>query len=637
MTRADRRAIAGEGGDAAGGDRGAASADGKRTAGFDADVVVIGSGFGGSVAALRFAESGCAVVVLERGDRVLREGYEPDTDALWNPRRQLFGMHDFRPRGNTIIPWLGSCVGGGSHVYAATLKRLASLRGFPAAIREEGLEAYYDIAEDVLDAQLYPDWPPYSDVRATQLLYRAGARLEKTEPELVESWGAIRLGISFAPEGGEAGAAFTNKHGAPQRYQDPLEPDLLGGDIGATNSLDRNYLFLAERRGAEIRPLCEADRIEPLDGGGFAVHYTRRRPLEGRLRRILALWLPSLVEASEEARSITARRVVVAAGSIGSTELLLRNREVHGTLPHLGPGLGRSYFSNGDYVTLLQPNRGFLLSWVGFAVALGAAIADAWTIAALGALGYVIGLARTRRSFDPDIGATNSDYIQFRGRDGEPQGAYVEGGRYPTPLRGAVAVALSMLGLWRPGHYKRIVRTTEFLRRWIPPFELLARTWPVPLLQMGRDDAVGSFRLDADGRVVIDYDLPANDDYYEYLGRLGRLTADAVDARWYPNFVARILRKIEVPHNLGGVPMGESRADAVVDHAGRVFGYPNLMVLDGSILPRSLGPNPALTITAVAERALRVILEQAAGGHEVLADGDDPTVPLVPRSRDVVS
>ncbi|MEN8373962.1 MAG: GMC oxidoreductase [Gemmatimonadota bacterium] len=586
----------------------------------EVDVIVVGSGFGGSVAALRFAEAGHRVVVLERGDWVLRESHEPDADALWKPHRQLFGMHDFRARGRNVIPWLGSCVGGGSHVYAATLKRLLSLDGFPAAVREEGLDEFYDVAECVLDAQRYPDWAPYGQVRSTQLLYRAGDRLKETHPELVEEWGAINLGISFAPEGGQPGAPFTNKHGARQRYQDPQAPDLLGGDIGATNSLDLNYLFLAQKEGAEVRALCEADRIEPLEGGGYRVHYVRRTPFPGRLRRHLARWLPFLAAPVESTESLCAQRVVLAAGSIGTTELLLRNRDVHGTLAGLGDALGRGYSSNGDYVTLMQPFKGFYLSWAGLIVAAGAAVLGAWWIAAAGALAYAVGLLVSRRAFDPDIGATNSDYIRFVARDGSPQGVYVEGGRYPTPLRAGLAIALSVVGLWRPGRYKRIVALTNFLRRWVPPFELIGRSWPIPLLQMGRDAARGTFALDEAGRAEIDFELEANDDYYEYLGELGRLTSDAVGARWFPNFVARTLRKVEVPHNLGGAHMADGPADGVVDHAGRVFGYRDLLVLDGSVIPRALGPNPALTIAALAERAMRHVLDQIEREGSARAD-----------------
>ncbi len=198
----------------------------------------------------------------------------------------------------------------------------------------------------------------------------------------------------------------------------------------------------------------------------------------------------------------------------------------------------------------------------------------------------------------------------FKGRDGSSQGAYIESGRYPTPVRLGIAVLLSSLGLWRPRRYQKIIRFTNFLRMFVPPFALLARTWPIPLLKMGRDDAFGTFRLDDDGRAFIDYDLAANKDFYEWIDGLGKLVAKGADAHWAPNVLFRLSKRMEIPHNQGGVPMGESADDGVVDHAGRVFGQPDLLVLDGSILPVSPGPNPALTILAVSERAMVHVLRQ---------------------------
>ncbi|MFQ5570726.1 MAG: GMC oxidoreductase [Rhodothermales bacterium] len=577
---------------------------------FDADVVVIGSGFGGSVAALRFAETGERVLVLERGRWVSREHFEADPDAFWNPRRHRFGFNELRPRGRHIIPWIGSAVGGGSHVYAATLKRRDSFHDFPAAITKEDMDSFYTIAEDVMDAQRYPDHPPYSDVRATQLLYDIGARLQEKAPDLVEDWGPINLGISFAPPDGTPGAEFVNKHGATQRYSDPREQSLLGGDIDAKNSLDRNYLFLAQQHGAKIRALCQTDKIEPLEGGGFRIHYVKYVEETRAFRRLARNWLPSLIAPRDERHSCTARRLVVSAGSVGSSELLLRNRDVHRTLTNLSPRLGERYTSNGDYVSLMLPFRGFFVSWLGVAVVLFALILGPLWLAAIGGAAYVLGLVVSRPSFDPDIGTTNSDYIKFRHRDGSSQGTYVESGRYPTPLRLGLAILLSTFGLWRPRHYAAIVRLTRFLRRFVPPFALIARSWPIPLLKMGRDDAYGTFKLDKNGRAFIDYDFDANRAFYRYLNRLGRLVARTAHAWWVPNVPAQLLKRVEIPHNQGGVPMGETAEDGVVDHAGRVFSYTNLMVLDGSIIPVAPGPNPALTILALAERAMAHLRKQ---------------------------
>src|SRR5689334_1503104 len=121
-------------------------------AAFDADVVVIGSGFGGAVAALRFAEAGERVVVLERGDHVSRDKFQADFDFFWQPRRAAFGMHDLQARGDNIIPWVGAAVGGGSHVYAGALKRRADFSGFPAAVASAEMSRWYERAETIMAA-----------------------------------------------------------------------------------------------------------------------------------------------------------------------------------------------------------------------------------------------------------------------------------------------------------------------------------------------------------------------------------------------------------------------------------------------------------------------------------------------------
>jgi cholesterol oxidase len=179
-----------------------------------------------------------------------------------------------------------------------------------------------------------------------------------------------------------------------------------------------------------------------------------------------------------------------------------------------------------------------------------------------------------------------------------------------------MAAALGAVGGYRPTRYPVIAAVSNAMRRWVPPVTILARSLPIPLLTMGRDRATGRFVLTGDEGVSIDIDLAQNDEYYAYGDSLGRLVADAAGARWLPNPILRWLKLVEVPHNLGGVPMGETAADGVVDHLGRVFGVDDLVVLDGSIVPVAIGPNPALTILALAERALPKLLDQlATEGH----------------------
>lgn len=577
---------------------------------YTTDVIVIGSGFGGAVAALRFAEAGERVVVLERGKWVGEDDARPNADWFWMPERGRFGINDVRRRGDRIVPWLGSGVGGGSHVFAGTLKRCDDFTGYPQPIRDTDMSPYYERAETMMEATPYPSHAPYGACPATRLMLEAGAALDAAEPGLVEDRGLVKLAISFAPEGVEPGSEFVNRHGATQRYAHPGEQSLLGGDIGAKNSLDRNYLFLAQRHGAEIWAMCEVDRIEPLPGGaGYEVHYGEwlRGPDAGGAH-----------EPGERIRgSLTARRVVLAAGSIGSTEMLLCNRDVLGTLPDISGALGTRYTTNGDTMNLIVPFRGMFVAWLGFVgLIAGLVSATAW-LALLGLLVYYVQLWFSRPPAEPDIGTTNSDFVRVRGPDGEPGAVYIESGRYPTPLHLGAAMALSALGLYRPRRYQAIVRVSRWLALLVPPFGALARMWPIPLLQMGRDKAYGTMRLHQGKRLVIDYDVDANREYYRHLDQMGKKLAKAAKAVWLPNPLYRAFGTLEIPHNQGGAPMGTGPENGVVDHAGRVFGYDNLMVLDGSIMPVSPGPNPALTIMALAERAMEVVVAQIAESGDI--------------------
>lgn len=588
-----------------------------------ADVVVIGSGFGGSVAALRFAQAGQSVVVLERGDRVSRERFQFDLDALWQPQRASYGFHDLRFRGKHIMPWLGAAVGGGSHVYAGTLKRRDSWEGFPPAIAAADMTRYYDTAEEILGGTLYPSYPPYSDVRATKLMYEAGKRVDELEPTLVEEWGPVHLGVSFAPADGSAkpGDEFVNRHGCKQRYYDPTEQSILGGDIDSKNSLDRNYLFLAERAGAVIEPLCEADRLERTADGRWQVTYRRHLPPTG-WARFRQRWLslrPQARMSGEE--HVVARCVVVACGAVGSSELLLRNHEVHGTLPSSGAPLGTRYTTNGDYLSFIIPFRFLFPVWLAFGALVVCLIMRQWIGAGVAAALYYLGLWVSGPPYDPDIGTTNSDHIRFRGPGGESQYAYIESGRYPTPGRAIAAIVITALtGHFRPTAYRAITLVSRIIRFVIPPFGAVARSYPIPLLQMGKDHAYGKFRLGPDGRATLDYDLAANRSFYAYHDLLAKKVARALKAYWLPNPTYAVFQKQEVPHNLGGVPMADSPASGVVDHAGRVFGEANLMVLDGSIIPVSVGPNPALTIAAIAERAMEIVVAQLARDGAITAE-----------------
>ncbi len=553
-------------------------------------VIVIGSGFGGSVAALRYAEAGYDVTVLERGGWISRATFEADDDMLWFPDSGRYGMNDLQLRGRNIIPWLGTGVGGGSHVYAATIKRRDFFDDFPGGITYQEMAPYYSKGEKMMEAVTYPQRAPYNELQSYKIFRDAEKRMMRDHPEIVEDHGDILLGVAFAPDKDSVGKTFTNKYGATQRYADPEEQKLLGGDIDVKNSLDKNYLHLAQKHGATIKAFTEATKITANGNGDYIVDYKDPR------------------KDKNETGSIECDYLVLAAGAIGSTELLMQCKYIHKTLPKISDKLGSTYFSNGDYVTGMIPKRGLLFSWIGLIGALVAAFMGQIEIAAVGVLLYLFGWLISDQKAMPDSGATNSDYIKFRHRDGSSQGLYLEGGRYPTPLKAVVAIILSLTGNYQPNKYKTINKIMNWMGTYVPGFELLERTWPIPILMMGRDDAIGSYELDEEGKVIINYPVEDNEEYIAYLNKLGKMLSKKANAFFIPNGFAQLSKVVEIPHNMGGVSMGNDITDGVVDTYGRVFEYENFIVMDGSIMPTSLGPNPVGTILAFAERSMEKVV-----------------------------
>ncbi|PHN02361.1 GMC oxidoreductase [Flavilitoribacter nigricans] len=568
----------------------------------DTDVLIIGSGFGASVAALRFAEAGKSVTVLERGGYITREKFEADDDMLWQPDNGRYGMNDFQKRGTHVIPWLGAGVGGGSHVYAGTLKRREFFDDFPSDVSVAEMTPFYELAEDMMQAVKYPDHPPYDQLPAYRIFREAEKEMEEQYPDQVEEHGDILLGISYAPNEALAGKVFTNKYGAQQRYSDPDEQKILGGDIEVKNTLDKNYLHLATERGAVIKEFAQVVKIEPLPEGGYRVFWKDPR------------------QDSQAGGQMTTETLVCGAGSIGSTELLLQNKYQHRTLPDLSDQLGKRYFTNGDYIMFLLPRKGLLASWIGLFAAIAGWIAGWGWLALVGVIAYFFGWYRSDPKAAPDQGSTNSDYIRFRHRDGSPQGMYIEGGRYPTPVKALLAIGLSLAGEYRPHTYGHISNSVNFLGKYVPVFELIERSWPIPMLMMGRDDAVGQFHLNEENEAEIEFPIENNDQYVDFLTKWGKIFSKKADSYFLPNFVAKAFRIVEIPHNMGGCSMGENAKSGVVDSYGRVFGYDNFLILDGSIMPCSLGPNPALTILAFAERSMRQVISQPEKAEDGIAD-----------------
>jgi len=324
------------------------------------DALVVGSGFGGSVLTCRLAEAGRSVVLLERGRRY-PPGSFPRTPAamarnFWDPSEGLQGLFDvwsFR----AVEAVVSSGLGGGSLIYANVLLRKderwfvhdatpgGGYESWPVG-RDE-LEEHYDRAEAVLGANPYP----HTDVTPKTVAMRGAAR------RLGIDWFRPPLAVSFAGEGGRPGdpldAGEGNLHGARRLTCRLCGECDVGCNTGSKNSLDFTYLSAAERAGAEIRDHSEVRTVTPLPGGGYEVGYVEHHPDNEGVR---------LDTSRLPLRSVRARVVVMAAGTIGTSYLLLRNRD---TLTGLGPALGTRFSGNGDLLGLvrgsaddLDPSRG---------------------------------------------------------------------------------------------------------------------------------------------------------------------------------------------------------------------------------------------------------------------------------------
>src|SRR5688572_31051592 len=304
------------------------------------DAIVIGSGFGGAITARRLAEKGMRVLVLERGRRweVDQDPRKP-TDA-WifsHDRPAVFnGWMDIRFFRRMAVA-LAAGVGGGSLAYssvAVEANAAVFAEGWPAEITYAELKPYYETVAREMDLQVIPD----GQLTNRFVLAREAAR----NLGHADRFAKAPLAVSFSddwnyqledPFNPRHSRQFTNAHGQHQGTCIHLGNCDIGCDVRAKNSLDVNYIPRAEQRGAEVRPLHLVRLIEPL-GGKYRVVFDRVE--QGRTIR------------GQE----TAERVVLAAGSLGTTELLLRCRDQYRTLPALSPTLGSRWSANANFISM---------------------------------------------------------------------------------------------------------------------------------------------------------------------------------------------------------------------------------------------------------------------------------------------
>lgn len=559
------------------------------------DAVVVGSGFGGSVACYRLAAAGQSVVLMERG-----KAYPPGSFArtpsemgrnFWDPDKGLYGLFDaWTFRGLEGI--VSSGLGGGSLIYANVLLRKdenwfvqespvpgGGYESWPFS--RQDLDPYYDAAE----AMLRPVPYPYQDTPKTVAMETAARALglSITRPPIA---------VTFSPSPGAAPgrnqalapAPYGSIHGdGTVRTTCTLSGECdIGCNTGAKNTLDHNYLSAAKAAGADIRTRHDVRGIRPLPGGGYEVRYVIHDPDDGA---------PGLLQE----RVIRCRRLILAAGTFGTTFLLLRNRA---SLPALSAALGTRFSGNGDLL-------GFVLD---------AKDPDGVTRTLSGSMGPVITTA-IRTADSSDGGKGRGYYIEDAGYPSF-MNWLLETGQFRQVAKRAGKVMVQLLKD-RLFHAQRSNISAD-LAAALGDGRLSASS--VPLLGMGRDIPDGVMTLQG-GRLAINWTLATSAAYF---GRM-QATMQAIAKELGGSFKQNPLwwsKRVITVHPLGGAPAGRNSSEGVCDPYGEVFGYPGLHVVDGAAMPGPVGANPALTIAAFAERACHRILEGAGGdGQRDMAPG----------------
>lgn len=525
---------------------------------FHADVLVIGSGFGGSVSALRLAEKGYAVTVLERGRRWHRSDFPATNWALrkylWLPRLGLTGIQALSFFRHALVLH-GTGVGGGSLVYANTLVRPddAVLRapGWGEGDWADRLEPHFATARRMLGATTCQGVG-----RTDHLLREVGVELRGEDTFRVHD-----VGVFFGEAGETVPDPFFGGQGPDRTGCTRCGACMIGCPVGAKNTLDRNYLWLAERLGARVVPETEALTVRPLAEGGYEVE----------TRRSLGLRRPR--------RRWRARRVVVSAGVVGTVELLLRSRDA-GHLPDLSPQVGRRVRTNSESILAADAPAGSG-EWCDHVAITSGIQADRDTH---------IQMVRFNR------GSDSLFWLTAPLTDG--------GGRIPRPLR-------LLLGLLR--HPFRALRSVWPLRR-------AERTGIVLAMQTTGGEL--TFRLRrrwwTPWRRTLVSQVPAGEDapvsYIPVANSITRRLAERMGGEAWNTWPEVIMGAPTTAHILGGCPMGDTPEEGAVDRRGEVFGHPGLHVVDGSVVPVNLGVNPSLTITALAEYLVSLVPEREQDG-----------------------
>ena len=522
------------------------------------DYVIIGSGFGGSVSAMRLAERGLDVLILEKGKRFRDEDFAKSTwnlrRYLWAPLLRCFGILQISPFRDVFVLH-GAGVGGGSLGYANVLMRPDErLFSAPAWKHLQDwravLEPHYDTAERMLGVAPNPRMTPADDV----LRSIAG------QMGVDSTFRPTTVGAFFGEpgkEGIEVSDPYFGGSGPPRKGCIHCGACMVGCRDNAKNTLPKNYLWFAERHGAEVRPESEVCDVRPLpegqaDGARYEVVYRRSTALLSALQH-----------------TVRARNVVFAAGALGTLNLLFRCRDITRSLPKISPRLGDLVRTNSEALlgSLSRPRD----------------------------VDYSKGIAITS-IFQADE-VTNIEPVRYPAGSGFMRflaAPLIEGGSIPSRLAKTIAnILMHPIDFLRthvlPGWAERstilLVMQTEDNRIRVKLGRDLFTGFQKGLVSIPDEEATVPPKLD------IGHDVT-------------RKFAAATDGVPLGSVNEGLFNIPMTAHILGGCPFGRDDREGVVDLDCQIHNYPGLFVVDGSVMPANPGVNPSLTITALAEYAM---------------------------------
>lgn len=518
------------------------------------DYIIIGSGFGGSVSAMRLTQKGYRVAVIESGKRFAAEDFAKTNWNLrrffWMPRIFCYGIMRINLLRHVMIV-SGAGVGGGSLVYANTLyipkdaffensmvKRLGGKKAFLP---------FYQLAQKMLGVTQNPH------------LWEVDHHMKETAREFgkEDTFVPTPVGVFFDDEGKKQGDPYFSGEGPDREGCIYCGACMVGCRHNAKNTLDKNYLYFAEKNGAEVIPESKVVDVIPLseDGSeGYEVRTISTTGLFGSPRR-----------------SYRAQNVIFSAGVLGTINLLLKLKS-KGRLPRLSDHLGQMTRTNSEAligVTSKDHNRDFSK-----------------------------GLAITS-SIHPDE-HTHIEPVRY------PSGSDVMLGLATTLTDGGGRIPRQLRFLWN------ILRAPIDFLRTLLPFGAAKRS--IILLVMQTLD--NSIRLVRKRRLVWPFQKTLTSElgqgqsiptYIPLANEFARRLAKRINGIAQSSINEVLLDVPSTAHILGGAIIGNSPEDGVIDSQNRVFGYQNMLVCDGSMIPGNLGVNPSLSITAFTERAMSFI------------------------------